>query len=248
MEILHHDDYLFAVNKPAGLLVHRSAIDRHATEFALQMARDLAGQHLYPVHRLDRPTSGVLLFACSPAIAALVGEAFTSGQVRKHYLAVLRGIIEEEVAVDHPLAEEQDRMTDRRARQGKPPQEALTEFHRLATAEIPVPSGRHTTSRYSLAVAHPRTGRKHQIRRHGKHLSHPVIGDTTWGDGCHNRIFREEFACIRLLLHAVELNISHPATGESLTVTAPLNPEFSRVIERLGWRKALPPSWLPDDR
>lgn len=245
MDIIYRDEQLIAVNKPAGLLVHRSSVDRHATEFALQMVRDMVGHHVFPVHRLDRPTSGVLLFACSPPVAALLTASFTAGQVNKCYLAVVRGIPAIEVVVDHPLAEEQDRMTDRLARKDKAPQEAVTAFRRLAHAEVPIPSGSFATSRYGLVEARPRTGRKHQIRRHGKHLSHPVIGDTTWGDGRHNRLFREQFDCSRLLLHAVELELIHPASGGRLLITAPLDGEFAAIIDRLDWRERVPAAWLP---
>jgi tRNA pseudouridine65 synthase len=137
-----------------------------------------------------------------------------------------------EGTVDYPLVEEHDRATDRLARSGKEAQEAITSFRRLAVAELPLPSGNHATSRYSLVEARPHTGRKHQIRRHCKHLYHPVIGDTTHGDGFHNRRFRENFDCSRLLLHALTLTVPHPVTGESLTITAPPDEEFARLSQQ----------------
>jgi tRNA pseudouridine65 synthase len=155
--------------------------------------------------------------------------------VVKRYVAVVRGMIPEGGLIDYPLVEEPDRMTDRLARSGKGAQEAITSFRRLAVAELPYPSGRHDTSRYSLVEAQPLTGRKHQIRRHFKHLHHPVIGDTTHGEGFHNRRFREEFDCPRLLLHALEMTIPHPVTGEDLTVTAPVDELFARLLDRMGW-------------
>ena len=240
MEILYRDDHIVAVTKPAGLLVHRSAVDRREPTSALQLTRDTIGRRVYPVHRLDRPTSGVLLFALSPEMATVLGAAFATRQVEKRYVAVVRGIVPEEGTIDYPLVEEPDRMTDRLARSGKDPQHAITTFRRLTMAELPYPSGRHATSRYSLVEAHPLTGRKHQIRRHFKHLSHPVIGDTTHGDGAHNRRFREELECPRLLLHAQALTITHPATGERLTVTAPLDETFTRLLERMGWQGVYP--------
>jgi tRNA pseudouridine65 synthase len=239
MEILFLDDYLVAVTKPAGLLVHRSAVDRRETVSALQLTRDRIGRRVYPVHRLDRPTSGVLLFALSPEWATALGTTFATRQVVKRYLAVVRGIVPDEGLIDYPMVEEPDRMTDRLARAGKGAQDAVTTFRRLAATELPYPSGRHTTSRYSLVDARPLTGRKHQIRRHFKHLSHPVIGDTTHGDGFHNRRFREEFDCPRLLLHALSLAFTHPATGENLTVTAPADEEFTRILDRMGWRDVI---------
>jgi tRNA pseudouridine65 synthase len=236
MEILYLDDHLVAVTKPAGLLVHRSAVDPRETVSALQLTRDRIGRRVYPAHRLDRPTSGVLLFALSPETASLLGAAFSARRVEKRYLAVVRGFVPEEGIIAYPLAEEHDRTTDRRARGKKEPQEAITSFRRLALAELPLPSGGHATSRYSLMEARPLTGRKHQIRRHCKHLHHPVIGDTTHGDGFHNRQFRDHLDCSRLLLHALTLTLPHPITEESLTITAPLDEGFNRLFQRMGWQ------------
>jgi len=235
MQILFQDEYLVAVNKPAGLLVHRSAIDRHETRFALQEVRDLIGQRVYPVHRLDKPTSGVLLFALDADTARLLTAQFTSGEVAKRYLAVVRGYIHEQGVIDYPLVEEQDRMTDALAARSKPAQTAVTSYRRLATVELPCPVGRYPTARYSLLQAHPRTGRKHQIRRHMKHVFHPVLGDTTHGDGKHNRFFRERFGCHRLLLAATRLELTHPVNGRKLCIDAPLENDFAQIIEVLGW-------------
>ncbi len=239
MEILYLDDHLVAITKPAGLLVHRSAVDRRETVSALQLTRDRIGRRVYPVHRLDRPTSGVLLFALAREPAAILSAAFAARQVEKRYLAVVRGFIPEEGVINYPLVEEQDRTTDRLARSGKGAQEAVTSFRRLALAELPLPSGGHPTSRYSLVEARPLTGRKHQIRRHCKHLFHPVMGDTTHGDGFHNKRFREDFGCPRLLLHALTLSLPHPVTGKNLTVTAPLDEEFTRLLCFMGWEEAV---------
>lgn len=244
MEILYLDDHLVAVNKPAGLLVHRSPIDRHETRFALQEVRAMLGRRVYPVHRLDKPTSGVLLFALAPETARSLADAFAGGGVTKRYLAVARGIVPDEGVIDHPLAEEPDRL-DGPAGDETLPRPAVTAYRRLAAAELPFAVGRYPTSRYSLVLLEPRTGRRHQLRRHLKHLFHPIIGDTKHGEGRHNRLFREEFACGRLLLHAVELTLSHPVSGRPLTVTAPVDPSFAGLLERLGWRAAVPDRWMP---
>jgi len=243
LEILYRDEHLVAVNKPSGLLVHRSEIDRHETRFALQLVRDQLGQWVYPVHRLDRPTSGVLLLALDPEAARRLGEAFAAGAVEKTYLAVVRGIPTEEGVIDYPLTEELDRHSDRLARPDKGPQPAVTEFRRLATVELPCPVGRYPTSRYSLVEARPKTGRKHQLRRHFKHLFHPLIGDTKHGEGRHNRFFRDSYDCRRLLLAAVEITLPHPITGQPLRIGAPLEDSFAAVIEKLGWKKAVPERW-----
>ena len=238
MKILYRDEHLIAIDKPAGLLVHRSLIDRHETRFAVQLLRDQIGRRVYPVHRLDKPTSGVLLFALSEDAARRMGAIFDGDTVRKTYLAVVRGYTEERGHIDYPLREEPDRMTDALADADKPAQPAITDYRRLATLELPVSDGRHPTSRYSLLAVTPRTGRRHQIRRHLKHIFHPVIGDTTHGDGRHNRIFREHLHCRRLLLTALELRFPHPDSGTELHIRAPLDAEFARIAALFGWDAA----------
>ncbi len=232
LTILYQDEYLVAINKPSGLLVHRSMIDRHETQFALQMVRDQIGTRVYPFHRLDKPTSGVLLFALNPEIARLMTAAFSARKTEKEYLAVVRGYTQPQAVIDYPLKEELDKMTDRQATQNKEAQPAITEFQTQATVELPYAVGRYPTARYSLIKARPRTGRKHQIRRHMKHIYHPIMGDTTHGDGKHNQLFREQFNCHRLLLHATGLSINHPVSGEALSIKAPLDETFLQV-ERL---------------
>lgn len=245
LPILYHDDHYLAVSKPAGMLVHRSDLDRHETRFALQLARDLAGRHVYPAHRLDRPTSGVLLFALSPEAARAAADAFESDLVGKTYLAIVRGCTEEELTIDYPLREIRDRYEGKRESMESGPKEAVTLFRRLAAIELPFPMGNFPTARYSLLEVHPRTGRRHQIRRHLKHVFHPIIGDTTYGDGRHNRLFRDSLGCSRLLLHAAELSLPHPCTGETVTITAPLDGEFAEVMRRLGWEETVIPAPPP---
>jgi Pseudouridylate synthases, 23S RNA-specific len=237
LTLLFRDESIAVFNKPAGLLLHRSFIDRREKRFALQMARDLLGQRVYPVHRLDRPTSGVLLFALAPEIASILTASFADGAVTKRYLAVVRGIALEEGTIDHPLLEEQDKHDPYR-QEDKEPQSAVTVYRRLAVTELPFPVGRYPTSRYSLVEVTPRTGRRHQIRRHFKHIFHPLVGDVNYGEGRHNRFFREVFNCPRLLLHATSLTINHPLDGSPLTFHAPLDSTFSYVIGRFGWSTA----------
>ena len=226
---IYRDQWLLAVHKPAGLLVHRSPIDKHETEFALQYARALnGGEHVYPVHRLDRPTSGLLLFARDPDTARAMGQAFMAGEVAKTYLAMVRGWAPEAGIIDHPLRDEPE---DRRLRgQEQPVREALTHFRRLATTEIPVAIEGYPTSRYSLVELFPKTGRKHQLRRHMKHINHPIIGDANHGRGRHNRYFAERFGQGRLMLAAISMAFNHPVTGEPVRLDAQPEPSFVTVL------------------
>lgn len=239
LPILYQDKDLVVVNKSSGLLVHRSDIDRHANEFALQTVRDQIGQLVYPVHRLDRATSGALIFALSSDVARELTLGFAQGSIGKKYLAIVRGVPRAEIILDYPLKEELDRKSDVKARKDKPAQAAVTKFNTLASYEFPVQVDKYPTSRYSLVQAQPKTGRKHQIRRHLHHLGHPIIGDVTYGSGKHNRFFRESFKVQRLFLACVELAFSHPVSGESLRVKAPLAPEFNHVVNELGWSDRL---------
>lgn len=244
LPVLYRDEHLIAVNKPSGLLVHRSAIDRHETRFALQIVRDQIGQMVYPVHRLDKPTSGVLVFALSSGCAKQLGEMIAARQMQKHYLAVVRGYAPEHGSIDHPLTEEQDSCTDKKARKGKPAQEALTHFKRLACVELPYQVDRYPQTRYSLVSCQPVTGRKHQIRRHLKHINHPIIGDAKHGKGNHNRFFQTQFQAHRLLLAATDIHLPHPVTAQPLHICAPLDDTFRQLLERFSWCSAVPAAWL----
>lgn len=233
LSILYQDEHLVAVNKPAGLLVHRSFIDRRETGYAMQILRDQLGRWVYPLHRLDKATSGVLVFALDKEIARRMTEVITDGRVAKSYCAVVRGFTDDSGRIDHPLKEMRDRMTDRRADPERPAREAVTEYRRLAAVELPHPVGRYATARYSLIAVTPRTGRMHQIRRHLKHIFHPVVGDTTYGDGKQNAFFRTQFQCSRLLLHAREIAFTHPISNQHIHIQAPLDDSFSSILREL---------------
>ncbi|MDD5372010.1 MAG: tRNA pseudouridine(65) synthase TruC [Sulfurimonas sp.] len=231
LEILYRDEFLVAINKPSGLLVHRSPIDRHETEFAVQILRDQIGQFVYPVHRLDKPTSGVLLFALDKESARLMGEQFMSRESKKSYIAVVRGYADESGVIEHALVEKLDKIADKSASKNREAQEATTEYETLATVELPFAVGKYDKTRYSLVKLHPLTGRKHQLRRHMKHISHHILGDTKYGRGEHNIFIRERFGCHRMLLHAQELQIRHPHTNEMLSIQAPLDDTFKAICK-----------------
>jgi len=204
----------------------------------MQMLRDQIGQHVYPVHRLDKPTSGVLLFALNADSARKMSELFRARETEKEYLAVVRGYTDEKGLIDYPLKEELDRKSDSRAVQDKAAQDAVTEYCRISTVELPYHVGRYQSARYSLVRLKPSTGRKHQLRRHMKHIFHPIVGDTSHGDGKQNSFFRDRFSCHRLLLAAVRLGFIHPETNESLEIGALPGADFSDLIEALGWCSA----------
>lgn len=221
LPVLHVDDRLAVVAKPAGLMVHDSALARGETDFAADRLREQFGRPVFLVHRLDRATSGCLLLAFDRDTASALGRTLMSHEVEKTYWAICRGWpAEAEFTVDHDLD----------GGPGKPHKKpAITRFRRLAVAEIDVPSAGFSTSRYAWLEASPQTGRFRQIRRHLKHLSHHLIGDTSHGDGRHNRAFRM-MGIHRMLLHARALAFAHPATGEPLRVEAPVDDEFARAL------------------
>ncbi|MFU2079141.1 tRNA pseudouridine(65) synthase TruC [Avibacterium endocarditidis] len=237
LNILYQDEYLVAVNKPAGMLVHRSWLDRHETQFVMQTLRDQIGQHVFPIHRLDRPTSGVLLFALNGEIAKLLCEQFEQKQVEKSYLAVVRGYVTGQGRIDYPLKVQLDKIADKFAQQDKAPQEAITDYEGLKTVEMPYGVGRYQTSRYSLVRLIPQTGRKHQLRRHLKHIFHPILGDTQYGDLHQNRALTEHTGVQRLMLHAETLAFSHPITKNRLKITAPLDEQWKHLFDAFSWNE-----------
>jgi len=235
IKVLYRDDFLFAVAKPAGIFVHRTALSREKGPFLLQEARNLFGNHLYPVHRLDRPTSGLVIFATNPQIAKSLGEAFKRKKIAKTYIAVVRGWTKDSDTIDKPLIKITEG-EDSCPTQPKT-QEAITRYKTIARTEIPFAVSRYSTSRYSLVLVNPITGRRHQIRRHFKHISHPIVGDVLYGDGKHNKFFRLHFQSNRLLLHSLSIRLRHPVYGHSLNITAPPDPGFQNVLSLLGWKE-----------
>lgn len=234
LTILYQDNYLVVVDKPSGMLVHRSFLDKHETRFVLQSLRDQLGQHVYPVHRLDRPTSGVLVFALSAEIARVLSQQIAAGLWQKGYLAVVRGYLQTAGTLDYPLKEQLDKIADKFARADKAAQPAISRYQPLHYVELPFAVSRYATARYSLVALQPLTGRKHQLRRHLAHLRHPIVGDTSHGDGKHNALFREQFANERLLLCAFTLHLPHPVTGETLKLQAGLA-GLSTLFAHFGW-------------
>lgn len=211
LPLLFLDDAVAVVSKPSGMLVHRGWDNDRVV--AMSEVRDQLGRWVYPVHRLDRGTSGALVFALSPEHARTLGEAFEEGRVEKRYLALVRGIMPEAGTIDHPVPRSPD----------GPRVPAVTDFRRLAVFE-----------RFSLVEVRPRTGRFHQIRRHLKHLSHPIVGDVNYGRGEINREFRERFGLRRIALHAASVGFAHPVIGEQVEVVAPVPEDLAGPLAAMG--------------
>jgi tRNA pseudouridine65 synthase len=224
LEIIYRDEHLIAINKPHGLLVHRSSIAADASEFALQLLRDQIGTKVNPVHRIDRKTGGILLFAFNKDVEIAMQKAFMENQVSKKYLAIVRGHTLDAEDIDYPLRKENGTLQD-----------AFTSYTTLKRAELDIALGKHPTSRYSLVEAVPTTGRMHQLRKHLSHIFHPIIGDRTHGCNKQNKLFLEQWEMTTMLLHASQLAFIHPITREEVKIQAALQPEFARVMEIMGW-------------
>ncbi|MFY7904496.1 MAG: pseudouridine synthase [Burkholderiaceae bacterium] len=224
LHVLYQDDWLVAIDKPPGLLVHRTGLDAGETRFAMQMLRDQLGRHVWPVHRLDKGTSGLLLFALDADTARLMGAVFESGTgLSKTYQAMVRGWPANEGCIDHPLKQLPDDTRDLRERI----QTAQTCFATLERLALPISDGTHPDLRVARVALQPLTGRRHQLRRHMKHIAHPILGDATHGKGPLNRAVAEHVGLQRLWLHATTLELNHPVTGAELLLQAPPGPEWA---------------------
>jgi len=240
LEIIYQDEWLVAVNKPSGWLVHRSWLDRDEKVVVMQTVRDQIGQHVFTAHRLDRPTSGVLLMGLSSEAGRLLSQQFEQHLIQKRYHAIVRGWLMDAATLDYPLVEELDKIADKFSRTDKEPQPAVTRYRGLATVELSVAVSKFPTTRYGLVELDPQTGRKHQLRRHLTHLRHPIIGDSKHGDLRQNRSAAAHFGLNRLMLHASELSLTHPFTGEPLTLRAGLDDVWMQALTQFGWRGLLP--------
>ena len=239
LPVIYKDDYFVAINKPAGLLVHRSVIAKDEKCFALQMVRDQVGKPVYPVHRLDKPTSGVLLFALSREVARKTSDLFSANTIHKKYLAVVRGYTENAGTIDYSLREVKDAMFNTPKLNTEKRRDAITKYIRVATVELPDMVDKYSTSRFSLVELIPKSGRRHQLRRHMKHISHPIIGDTKYGKGKYNRYFRSTFNCHRLMLAATELRFLHPVTSAEITIKSGLDSGFSLILNEFSWQSGI---------
>ncbi len=228
LEIVYRDETLVVINKPAGMLVHRTSLDHGETVFAVQRLRDQIGMKVHPVHRLDKPTSGLLLFALNVEALKALQSQFTDRKVEKTYWAIIRGYLSGDGTIDYPLKREVDPYSKAATEVN---QNAVTHHRCLAQTELPIPVGRYQTTRYSWVELKLETGRTHQLRRHMAHLRHPIVGDTRHGDGVHNRFFRKQWGIHQLLLHAQKLSFKHPTSGDRITLTADVDEAFQDALK-----------------
>jgi tRNA pseudouridine65 synthase len=256
LTILYQDEYIVAIDKPPGLFVHRSYMDRDAPFFALQLLRDQIGQYVYPVHRLDRPTSGVLLFALTKDVARLLSEMFenklgeghelkksaisdesqSAPAMLKTYYALTRGYLADPSGViDYPLKEKLDKLGDKYVSANKPAKSALTHYQVEQQGSLAIKLGKFDSVRYSLVKLQPITGRRHQIRRHLAHLRHPIIGDINYGDNKQNPFFSQYFGFKRLMLMAKSLEFNHPISDERLNISATFDEQWQQFFSKISW-------------
>ena len=224
LEILYQYKQLVAINKPHGLAVHRSQYVGEVDTYALQELRNQLGRRVYPCHRLDRKTGGVLLFALNKEVNSLMQQQFAQNIVKKKYLAIVRGYTNDSGTIDYQLTNDNGKT-----------QEAITNYITLNRSELDIPFGKFKTSRYSLVEVYPQTGRMHQLRKHFAHIFHPIIGDRPHGCNKQNKLFKERWNMTTMLLHASEINFNHPLTNNEITIKANLQSEFKRVMYLMGW-------------
>ena len=229
LEILYQDEYIVAINKPSGLLVHKSMIDKHEIYFAMKILSNQIDKWVYPIHRLDKPTSGILLFALDSHTAKLLSEQFTEHTIIKKYLAIVRGYTNDTGTIDHALKDKFDKIAHKDISQELEEKEAITHYKTLDKVELDFTVGKYDKVRYSLVELTPHTGRKHQLRRHLKHISHHILGDTKYGRGEHNKFIREQFDCHRLLLHASSLKFKHPYSNKNIIIEAKIDEIFYKM-------------------
>ncbi|PIQ25544.1 pseudouridylate synthase [bacterium (Candidatus Blackallbacteria) CG17_big_fil_post_rev_8_21_14_2_50_48_46] len=229
LPIIYRDERFIAIHKPAGLLVHRSPIDASETEFAVQKLRVQIDRPVFPLHRLDKPTSGLLIFAFDSEAASRLSEQFSNHTIQKSYLAIVRGYSPDQAHIDYPVKAQQDKYFKTNIQQG------ITDLSTLAKCELEIANDRYEKSRYSLVELRPQTGKRHQLRYHMKHISHPIIGDPKYGKKVHNDIFKAHFDCSRLLLASIGLRFTHPFRHEQVTITCLPSDDFMAVAKPLGW-------------
>lgn len=227
LKILFEDAYLIGVEKPNNVLVHHAYHSRNVSnEASLLQLLDVQFQHkFYPIHRLDRKTSGIILLAKHTKFVSKFQELFVQNTIQKTYYGIVRGFAPSTKIIDSPV----------KGRDGKVHKEALTHFKTIATTSLEIPVKPYDSSRYSLVEMQPKTGRMHQLRVHTSKISHPLIGDIKYGDKNHNMMFEEHFGCKNLFLHAAFLEFKHPFTNEKIALKAQFPLDWHLLFEKFNW-------------
>ncbi|CAM1340618.1 pseudouridine synthase [Tenacibaculum aestuarii] len=227
VSILYEDDYIVCASKPNNVVVHHAHHSRNVADEAslLQLLQEQCGEKMYPIHRLDRKTSGILLLAKKSEYVAKFQELFMNNQIQKTYYGIVRGHAPESKIIDSPV----------KGRDANVHKDAETHLSTLKTVTVDIPVKPYDTSRYSLVKLMPKTGRLHQLRIHMNKISHPLIGDPKYGDKNHNMMFLENFNCENLFLHARSLEFLHPYSNEKLEIIAELPENWNTVFERFNW-------------
>lgn len=237
LDIVFEDTSLLVIDKPAGLLMHPSWLDRRETDTLAGRVKAYLGPEskVHTVHRLDRPTSGLVVIGKTDAAAKQLQQQFDEKAVQKTYWAICRGFVPDKGEIDHPLKEEHDKIADKFADDDKPPQSATTQFQRLGLTELAIPVSRYPKTRLSWVECQPLTGRKHQIRRHFKHIRHPLLGDTRHGCRHLNKAVSSVYEEGSLALRAVELTLKHPESGEHITFQAGESAQWEAWHRQFMW-------------
>ncbi|WP_428740315.1 pseudouridine synthase [Tenacibaculum sp.] len=227
VDILYEDDFILCVSKPNNVVVHHAHHSRNVAEedSLLQILQQQIDQKVYPVHRLDRKTSGIILLAKESGFVAKFQELFTNNQIQKTYYGIVRGHAPETKIIDSPV----------KGRDANVHKDAETHLTTVKTVTVDIPVKPYNTSRYSLVKLEPKTGRLHQLRIHMNKISHPLIGDPKYGDKNHNTMFIENFNCENLFLHAHSLEFVHPYSNEELVLIANFPEDWNTVFNRFNW-------------
>lgn len=231
LQIVFEDDYLICVHKPNNMLVHHARHSRNVSDEVslLQLIEEEKGLKVYPIHRLDRKTSGIILLAKETQFISKFQDLFTADEIQKTYYGVVRGFSPDTKVIDSPV----------KGRDANVHKEALTHLKTLEQVLLDIPVKPYDSSRYSLVELSPKTGRMHQLRVHSNKISHPLIGDTKYGDKNHDMMFDEKFGWKNMFLHAGKLEFKHPFTSEELTLKAPFPKDWITLFAEFKWKNPL---------
>ena len=231
LEVVFEDEYILCVSKPNNMLVHHAHHSRNVADETslLQFIEQEKGLKVFPIHRLDRKTSGIILLAKETRYVSKFQELFTNNEIQKTYFGIVRGFSPDTKTIDSPV----------KGRDSNVHKEALTLLKTIEKITLNIPVKPYDSSRYSLVELSPKTGRMHQLRVHSNKISHPLIGDPKYGDKNHNMMFEENFGCKNLFLHAGKLEFSHPFTSENLSLKSSFPKDWITLFNEFSWKNPI---------